>query len=158
MRFVEVLFTDARRASQARAAVGVTSIGDAALQLVVVEDVATYDRLASLRHSLAFPGAVLGAVMAGLRVGLVLAIASLLPAFDLELSTAYFGSLVAFSYGALVGLFVGSQVPAPGPRAMRRGLSQGKAVVRVTTGDLASSMLAHDVLARQAGAERSFGD
>jgi hypothetical protein len=53
---------------------------------------------------------------------------------------------------------VGSQIPAPGPRAMRCGLARGKAVVRVMTGDLASSMLAHDLLARQTGAERSFGD
>jgi hypothetical protein len=158
VRFVEVLFTDRRCAAKAHAAVGMTPVGDAALQLLVVEDVATYDRLASLRHSLAFPGTVLGAMLVGLGVGLVLAIASLFPSLELDLATVYFGSVVAFAYGALMGLIMGSQAPAPGPRAMRRGLAQGKAVVRITVVDLASAMLAHDLLARQAGAERSFGD
>jgi hypothetical protein len=153
VRFVEVLFSDARRAEKARELLCSSRVGDAA-QVLVIRDVSTYDHLASLDHSLAFPGAVLGAMGSGVRVGLLALIAAL--AFDLELDTVYFVTIVAFLYGALIGLLVGSQLPAPGPRAMRRGLASGKAVVRVTTGDLASAMLAHDRLASVAGAERTL--
>jgi hypothetical protein len=155
---VEVLFSDARRAAQARAALCSSSIGDAARQVLVIRDVATYDHLASLNHSLAFPGAVLGAVGAAVRVGLGLAIATLVFELELELYAIYLWTLVAFCYGALVGLMVGSQLPGPVPRAMRRGLVRGKAVVRVTFDDLVSAMLAHEILAAQPAAERSLSD
>jgi hypothetical protein len=153
VRFVEVLFSDARRAERARELLCSSRAGDAS-QVLVIRDVSTYDHLASLDHSLAYPGAVLGAVGSGVRVGLVALIAAL--AFELELDTLYVVTALAFCYGALVGLLVGSQLPAPGPRAMRRGLAHGKAVVRVTTDDLASAMVAHDRLACVAGAERTL--
>jgi len=158
VKFIEVLFSNARRAEEAREALFATPIGHAVRQVLVIRDVSTYDHLASLGHSLAFPGAVLGAVSAGLRVSLVLVLALLLLGVELELDVLYMCAVVAFCHGALVGLLVGSQLPAPGPRAMRQGLASGKAVVRVTTGDLASAMLAHDLLAREPAAERSCGD
>jgi hypothetical protein len=158
VRFVEVLFSDLRRAEKAREALCATPIGDAVRQVLVIRDVATYDHLASLAHSLAFPGAVLGAMSAGVRVSLVILLVMLVLGLDIELDTLYVCAAVAFCHGALVGLLVGAQLPAPGPRAMRRGLASGKAVVRVTTGDLASAMLAHDLLARAPAAERSLGD
>lgn len=121
----------------------------------MIRDVSAYDRLVSLRHSLAFAGVVLGAVGGGLRVGLGLLLASfVLP--ELSLVGVYLGATVAFGYGAIVGLLVGSQLPGPGPLAMRRGLARGKAIVRVMIDDLASSMLVHDVLVGRPGAERSF--
>ena len=153
MRFVEVLFSDARRAEKARELLSSTRVGEDS-QVLVIRDVSTYDHLASLDHSLAYPGAVLGAVLSGLRVGLVMLIAAL--AFELDLDTVYTVSLVAFAYGAFVGLIMGSKLPAPGPRAMRRAIASGKAVVRVTTGDLASAMAAHDRLACVPGAERTL--
>lgn len=155
---MEVLFSDARRAAQARAVLGASTVGDAARQVLVIRDVATYDHLASLHHSLAFPGAVLGAVGAALRVGLGLLLARFLLDLELDLYAIYLWTLVAFAYGALVGLLVGSQLPAPGPRAMRRGIARGKAVVRVTFDDLVSAMLAHDILIAQPAAERSLCD
>jgi hypothetical protein len=158
VRFVEVLFSDARRAEKAREALCSTPIGEGVRQVLVIRDVPTYDHLASLGHSLAFPGAVLGAVSAGLRVSLVLVVVLLLLDLELELDTLYVCAAVAFCHGAMVGLLLGSQLPAPGPRAMRRGLASGKAVVRVTTSNLASAMIAHDLLAREPAAERSLGD
>lgn len=158
VKFVEVLFSDARRAAQARAALCSTSIGDAARQVLVIRDVSTYDHLVSLHHSLAFPGAVLGAVGAALRVGIGLVLASLVLDLELDLYTIYLWTFVAFFYGSLVGLLVGSQLPAPGPRAMRRGLARGKAVVRATFDDLVSAMLAHEILVGQPAAERSLTD
>lgn len=153
VRFVEVLFSDARRAETARELLCSSRVGDVS-QVQVIRDVTTYDHLASLDHSLAYPGAVLGAVGSGVRVGLVALIAAL--AFGIDLDTVYIVTALAFCYGALLGLLVGSQLPAPGPRAMRRGLASGKAVVRVTTGDLTSAMVAHDRLAGVAGAERTL--
>ena len=135
-----------------------TPIGRAVRQVMVIRDVSTYDHLASIGHSLAFPGAVLGAVSAGLRMSVMLVLALLLLGLDLELDTLSLCAAAAFLHGALVGLFVGSQLPAPGPLAMRRGLASGKAVVRVTTGDLGAAMLAHAMLARAPAAERSLGD
>lgn len=158
VRFVEVLFSDLRRAEKAREVLCTTPIGSAARQVLVIHDVSTYDHLASLGHSLAFPGAVLGAVSSGLRVSVVLLVGLLVLGVDLELGTLYMCAAMAFCHGAVVGLIVGAQLPAPGPRAMRRGLACGKAVVRVTTGDLASAMLAHDLLARAPAAERSLGN
>lgn len=156
MRYVEVLFSDARHAERGRDVLSATTVGAAAWQVLLIRDVSAYDHLASLRHSLAYSGAVLGATGAGLRVAVGLMLVSLAFDLDLELGTIYLWTAVAFSYGALVGLLVGAQLPAPGPRAMRRGLASGKAVVRVMTGDLASAMLAHDVLVRQPAAERSL--
>lgn len=152
------MFSDPRRAEQAREALFANPIGRAVRQALVIRDVSTYDHFASLGHSLAFPGAVLGAVTAGLRMSVVLVLALLLFGLDLDLDTLYLCAAAAFLHGALVGLFLGSQLPAPGPRAMRRGLASGKAVVRVTTGDLASAMLAHAMLARAPAAERSLSD
>jgi hypothetical protein len=156
VRYVEVLFSDAGRAARARDALAATAVGAAAWQVIAIRDVFTYDHLASLRHSLAYSGAVLGAIGAGLRVAVGLMLVSLALELGLELGIIYLWTVVAFAYGALVGLLVGSQLPAPGPRAMRQGLARGKAVVRVMTGDLASAMLAHDLLVRQPAAERSL--
>lgn len=158
VRFVEVLFSDPRRAEQAREALCTAPIGDAAPQVLVIRDVSAYDHLASLGHSLAFPGAVLGAIGAGLRVSSLLLLATIVLDLELDLGTLYLWAAAAFSYGALVGALVGSQLPAPGPCAMRRGIASGKAVVRVTTADLASSMLAYEQLAAASGAERALTD
>lgn len=158
VRFVEVLFSDPRRAEKAREALCTASVGEAARQILVIREVSAYDHLASLGHSLAFPGAVLGAIGAGLRVSVLLVLAVLVLELELDLGALYFAAAAAFSYGALVGALVGSQLPAPGPRAMRRGLASGKAVVRVTTGDLASAMLACELLVHASGAEQALAD
>lgn len=158
VRLVEVLFSDPRRADEAREALCAASIGDVAHQVRLIRDVSAYDHLASLGHSLAFPGVVLGAIGAGLRVSLVLLLAVLVLGLELELGALYLWAAAAFGYGALVGALVGSQLPAPGPCAMRRGIASGKAVVRVTTGDLASAMLAYELLVGASGAERALAD
>ncbi len=152
---VEVLFSNPRRAERARDALCAAPIGED-VQVQVIRDVSTYDHLASFGHSLAYPGAVLGALQAGLSAGLLFLFTVWLFDLRLDLGTLYMCVAVAFSYGGLVGLLMGSQLPAPGPRAMRRGLATGKAVVRVTTNDLPAAMLAHDLLARAPAAERSL--
>lgn len=158
VRFVEVLFSDARRAEKARDALYTTSIGDAARQVMIIREVSAYDHLASLGHSLAFPGAVLGAIGGGLRVSVLLVLAVLMLELELDLGALYLLAAAAFSYGALVGALVGSKLPAPGPLAMRRGLASGKAVVRVITADLASAMLACELLVHASGAEQALAE